>query len=167
MPTKTEEPEDETQQGPRPHLSQEPSVSSDRVEIMVSQATYQSGEEVEFTIANRLDRRIYYTYGGCVWPTIYRVEDGHRIGVAVVIAEVDPPVEELAPGEARVCEWDQTAWQDPDKVGQARFRSYIERTEVPLGQYQFALDYFLSRSDVHSLDMAETVYSQVFTIGGR
>jgi hypothetical protein len=139
-------------------------LSTDQVKIMVSQNAYRSSEEVKFAIKNNLERSIYYTYGGCGWPSIYKVEDEGRVGLTVNILEEAPAVTELTPGETRTCVWDQKAWQNPDKKGHARFRSHIELAPVPPGQYQFVFRYFLDKSDVHSYEKAETVYSQLFTI---
>lgn len=147
-----------------PEATQEPDTDSgDGVQITVSKDVYQIGEAITHTIANGLDTSVYYVYG-CSWPVVYKVEDDGLTSLIVSNVESVPFPTEVKPAESRTCWWDQRAWQDPDGEGEARFKTAIERLQVPAGRYQLVLTYYLDMADALSSENRNTTHSRVFSI---
>lgn len=141
-----------------------PASSEDEMSIMLSEDAYDVGETITFTITNHSDQALYYLYGGCTWPTIRRLERGDWVAIVVNRTDEFPGLTELAPGENRVCSWDQRAWQDLDKEGPARYRFYLQLAPVPPGRYHLAQRYYADPSDAQASENAKIARSRIFSI---
>lgn len=131
---------------------------------MTTKSNYQTGENVEYKIINNSNKNIYYTWG-CGLPTPMKLSEKIDIPMLVDILENEKPVLMLAPGETRICTWDQKVWQDPSKEGTSRFKSYLYLAPVPPGQYQFKFVYTFDESVEYLIyTHKEISYSNEFTI---
>jgi hypothetical protein len=153
---------------PRPGptlIAEQPTITSvpSKVMLIIEQASYLSGEQIRFVVANNSEETIYYNYG-CGWPNPFKLEADERIGLAVFIIEEYPPTKEIPPGETHDCFWDQTAWQNPGQEGSLRFQSYVSSELVPSGQYELGFFYYLNSDEVGYGEHAIAVWSGPFLV---
>jgi hypothetical protein len=132
--------------------------------IVVSKDAYGVGETITFTITNHSDQTLYYLYGGCTWPSIRRLEGGDWVAIVVNNTEEFPGLTELAPGENRVCSWDQRGWQDLDRESAARYRFYVVLAPVPPGRYHLAQRYYADPAAAEGSEDAKITRSRIFSI---
>lgn len=142
-----------------------PSFTEDSspVSLVIGQKVYLSGEEIHFQVTNHLENPIYYNYG-CHWPNPYKLEFGERIDLTVSIILEYPPTKQLSPGETHDCTWNQTAWIDPQEIGQERYKSFVRSELVPPGQYELGFFYYPNEEVVGYGDQAIAVWSGPFYI---
>jgi len=133
------------------------------VQLTSSKDVYRIGEPIEFRIQNEFREAIRFTVG-CERPLIELLSGGDSLLLTTETDDSVPQSTRLAPGEARLCRWDQRAWQAPGRKGSERFRHFAELAPVPPGQYRLRLDFHGAGEDFETMPPTRTIHSPVFTI---
>jgi hypothetical protein len=116
-------------------------TSQSSVSLRLIKASFQRGENVEYSIHN--DGTNVWFYGdGCPPPLVDLLIDGMWVALTSRITESVPDPKRLDPGQHIDCRWDMTAWQDLSQSGSARFLNTIELLPVPLGSYRLRMELY-------------------------